>query len=142
MIQAAATRSIFNRPRHFCHQEQSRLHGGGLGENKGSFNVCARRWVRGFWRSKFTTSANAPRKPDEILEKSSGCFGFRCQAISRPCGAKENLRLQEILGFEKVWEIFHANQGVSHKWDQDRSMYITDRTRIMDNLIIPIQETK
>jgi predicted SprT family Zn-dependent metalloprotease len=147
MIQAAATGPFLTALDTSVTKNNHVFMGVDWGENKGSFNVCV---VGGFVDSKrfqiYHFRKFAPNeKPDEILGEIVRLYrAFRCQVIGCDHGAghKENLRLQELLGFEKVWEIFHANQGVSHKWDQDRLMYITDRTRIMDNLIIPIQENQ
>ena len=114
------------------------------GENKGSFTVIV---IGGFVEDKFQIfffhKFSPQDQPNTVLASIVRWFKeFQCLTMGCDHGAghKENLRLQEMLGVERVWEIFHASQNAAWKWDDERAMYIVDRTRIMDNLIIPIQE--
>ena len=116
------------------------------GENKGSFNVAV---VGGFkdntfqifYIKKFDHKESAD--PDYIIQRLSKIFDdFKCTIMvcDHGAGHKENLRLQKILGRDKVWEIYHsANKKRTWDWDENRSMYVVNRSKAMANVIFPIQ---
>lgn len=147
MIQIAAVGPFLTSANMGVTKNNSIFMGVDWGENKGSFNFCV---IGGFNGPEhfqiYHFRKFAPNEgPEQVLAEIVRLFKeFRCAAMGCDHGAghKENLRLQDMLGADKVWEIFHANQKAIYKWDQERLMYITDRTRIMDNLIIPIQENR
>ncbi|MFW5895336.1 MAG: hypothetical protein ACOCT9_01200, partial [archaeon] len=116
------------------------------GENKGSFNIAV---IGTFVDNRFHVfhirkfDHQESSKPDYILKELIKLFkGFRCKRMGCDHGAghKENLRLQEKLGFERVWEIYHSgNQKKIWKWNSDEEMYVTNRTQVMNSVIFPIQ---
>lgn len=116
------------------------------GENKGSFNVAV---IGGFVNNKFHVfhirkfDHQESNKPDYIQEELVNLFNkFRCQimACDHGAGHKENLRLQERLGEDKVWEIYHSgNQSKTWRWKREERMYVTNRMEVMNSVIFPIQ---
>ena len=114
------------------------------GENKGSFTVLV---IGGFIDGNFQIvhfkkySPLESKQPDFILRdiiRRVNDFRVMVVGCDHGAGHKENLRLINTLGRERVWEIFYSNQKELWKWDEERAMYIVDRTMMMDNLIIPI----
>ena len=116
------------------------------GENKGSFNVLV---VGGFVDNTFKVfyikkfDHKESNDPDKVLQVMAKKFeDYRCEIMvcDHGAGHKENLRLQKMLGDDKVWEIYHSgNQKKLWKWDENRRMYVVNRTKAMDNVIFPIQ---
>lgn len=144
MMQVASVGQFLTKPNLAVTKNAKLFMGVDWGENKGSFNVYV---IGGFIEQKFHVfhfrKFEPNVKPDQVLGAIVKVFNdFRCVAMGCDHGAghKENLRLKDMVGADKVWEIFYASQSTIWKWDEERQMYIVDRTRIMDNLIIPIQE--
>ena len=119
------------------------------GEEKGSWNVAV---VGGFvdntfqifYIRKFTRKES--RNPDLVIKELKDIFyrfGCKVMGCDHGAGHKENLRLQEKIGFKRVWEIYHsANKKKMWDWKENELMYVTSRTKVMQNVIYPIQEGK
>jgi len=117
------------------------------GENKGSFNVAV---IGTFIDGKFHVvhikkfDHQESSQPDRVLDTLEELFNrFRCRVMACDHGAghKENLRLQKRLGgMETVWEIYHSgNLQKDWAWRPDETLYVTNRTKVMDSVIFPIQ---
>ena len=118
------------------------------GENRGSFNVAVVGGFTGDMFNIYNISKFSPKiGPDALLtELQALADNFKVAAIGCDHGAghKENLRLKDRVGINKVLELYlSGSQKALWEWSKDQTLYVLNRTDMMEKgLIIPIQQRK